>query len=216
MSLLIKKWFNFIGNTDGSSALKAFFRPYEIKLDPWFYNRLDELLIRFVEVTNCDPHSITINGEEDPEKKTPYTTENSPFSLDKNECLSRASMMMNMYLIADIEEVWRVFGVNTVTSKSGPAVRKIKTCRAVVKERLEKRFKNTFIEFEKVINNFEAMRNGHPEGTNTSNENIMDLKKRDSTIRPEDSTAEEDTSNKETSSQEIKNSESSQQEGNND
>ena len=191
MSLLIKKWFNLVGNTEGSKALKAFFRPYEVKISDWYYQRIDELLLRFIDVVNCDPKEITIIGEDDPEKKNPYTTANTPFNPDKQKCLSSACMMMNMYLIADIEEVWRQFGVNTAISKSGPAVRKIKLCRAAVKERLEKRFKNTFVEFEKAINNLEAMRSGRPEGTNVNNDDIMDLKKRDSTIRPEDTEAEE-------------------------
>ena len=211
MSLLIKKCFNLLGNTEGSKGLKTLLRPYEVKLNDWFYQRIDELLIRFVDITNCDPKEITIVGEDDPKKKHPYTEKNTPFNLDKSKCLSNGSMMINMYIVADIEEVWKAFGVNLATSKSGPAVRKIKVCRAAVKERLEKRLKNTFIEFEKVINNLEAVRAGHPEGTNENNKDIMDLKKRDSTLRPEDSTAEEDTSEKEPSSQEIKNSESSEQ-----
>lgn len=205
MSLLIKKWFNLIGNTEGSKGLKTLLRPYEVKLDDWYYNRMDELLLRFVEITNCDPKEITIMDETDLKKKNPYNEKNTPFSTDKNKCLSNGSMMMNMYIVADIEEVWKQFGINTATSKSGPAVRKIKLCRAIVKERLEKRLKNTFIEFEKIINNLEAVRAGHPEGTNENNKDIMDLKKRDSTLRPEDSTAED----QEESSQEIKNSESS-------
>ena len=205
MSLLIKKWFNLIGNTDGSKGLKAFLRPYEVKLDDWFYQRIDELLLRYIEVTNCDPKEITIIGEDDPKKKNPYNESNTPFNSDKNKCLSSGSMMMNMYIIADIEEIWRQFGINAATAKSGPAVRKIKLCRAIVKERLEKRFKNTFVEFEKIINNLEAIRAGHPEGTNENNDDIIDLKKRDITLRPEDTTAEEQTD----SSQENKNSESS-------
>ncbi len=215
MALLIKKWFNLLGNTEGSKGLRTFFRPYEIKIDDWYYQRIDELLIRFVDITNCDPTEITIMDETDPKKRNPYTTSNTPFNTDKQKCLSNGSMMINMYLVADIEEVWKQFGVNTTTAKSGPAVRKIKNCRAVVKERLEKRFKNTFIEFEKVINNLEAVRAGHPEGTNEQNEDIMDLKKRDSTLRPEDTKSEEDTSEKETSSTENKDTQSVPQEGTN-
>ena len=205
MALLIKKWFNLIGNTEGSKGLRALLRPYEVKLDEWYYQRIDELLLRYIEITNCDPKEIEVIGETDPKKKNPYNESNTPFNVDKNKCLSSGSMMMNMYIIADIEDIWKQFGVHTATSKSGPAVRKIKLCRAIVKERLEKRLKNTFVEFEKIINNLEAVRAGHPEGTNENNKDIMDLKKRDATLRPEDSTAEE----QEDSSQENKNSESS-------
>lgn len=199
MSLLIKKWFNLIGNTEGSKGLKTLLRPYEVKLDDWYYQRIDELLLRFIDITNCDPKEITVLGETDPKKKNPYTEANTPFNTDKTKCLSNGSMMINMYLVADIEEVWKRFGINPATAKSGPAVRKIKLCRAVVKEMLEKRFKNTFIEFEKVINNLEAVRAGHPEGTNENNQDIMDLKKRDSILRPEDTSAED---NKESSPEE--------------
>ncbi len=161
MSMLIKKWFNMLASdkTPGEN-LKSLLRPYEIMIDKRLYETFDNLVIKFIEVCYEDPTTIKDPNAKTPEEEYPYTEKNSPFSLDAKKLQSQAKAMLNMSIIESVGEVWSQFGVNIESAKSGPAVRKIKLCRAVVKERLMKRFNTIISEFETTINNLQLLKEG--------------------------------------------------------
>ena len=161
MSMLLKKWFNLMAsnNTPGEN-LKAVLRPYEIMIDKRLYDTLDSLVIEFMNVCYADPTTIEDPNATDPEKKFPYNTNNSPFCLDAAKLQSQAKTMLNMSIMEVISEVWSQFGINVETAKSGPAVRKIKLCRAVVKERLMKHFNEVISDFYITIQNLKDLKEG--------------------------------------------------------
>ena len=161
MSMLIKKWFNMLASdkTPGEN-LKSLLRPYEIMIDKRLYETFDNLVFKFIEVCYEDPTTIKDPNAKTPEEEYPYTEKNSPFSLDAKKLQSQAKAMLNMSIIESVGEVWSQFGINIESAKSGPAVRKIKLCRAVVKERLMKRFNTIISEFEITINNLQLLKEG--------------------------------------------------------
>ena len=161
MSMLIKKWFNMLASdkTPGEN-LKSLLRPYEIMIDKRLYETFDNLVFKFIEVCYEDPTTIKDPNSKTPEEEYPYTEKNSPFSLDAKKLQSQAKAMLNMSIIESDGEVWSQFGINIESAKSGPAVRKIKLCRAVVKERLMKRFNTIISEFETTINNLQLLKEG--------------------------------------------------------
>lgn len=161
MSMLIKKWFNMLASdkTPGEN-LKSLLRPYEIMIDKRLYETFDNLVLKFIEVCYEDPNTIKDPNAKTPEEEYPYTEKNSPFSLDAKKLQRQAKAMLNMSIIESVGEVWSQFGINIESAKSGPAVRKIKLCRAVVKERLMKRFNTIISDFETTINNLQLLKEG--------------------------------------------------------
>lgn len=161
MSLMIKKWFNLLAsdNTPGEN-LKSLLRPYEIIIDKRLYDVIDSLVIRYIEVCYIDPTTIEDQKATDPEKKFPYTEQNSPFSLDMSKLRSSANALLNMSLMDAVSDIWNQFGVKIESSKNGPAVRKIKLCRAYVKERLIKRINQIISDFETTLHNLQDLKEG--------------------------------------------------------
>ena len=169
MSMLIKKWFNLLANdnTPGEN-LKSLLRPYEIMIDKRLYDTLDALVVEYMNVCYVDPSTIEDPKATDPDKKYPYNENNSPFSLDVSKLQRQAKTLLNMSIMDVVSEVWAQFGVRIETAKSGPAVRKIKQCRAVVKERLMKRFDRIIADFYITIHNLRDLRDGKFEVEDTS------------------------------------------------
>ena len=191
MSMLIKKWFNLLtsDNTPGEN-LKAVLRPYEIIIDKRLYDILDGLVVEFMNVCYVDPKTVEDPTATDPDKRFPYNEKNSPFSLDPSKLRSQAKAMLNMSIMDSISEVWSQFGVNIETSKNGPAVRKIKQCRAVVKERLMKRLDRIISDFYITIQNLKDLKEGKFKGEDTS---VVDDKTVDEESNEISSTQEEGT-----------------------
>ena len=173
MAMLIKKWFNMLvsDKTPGEN-LKSLIRPYEIMIDKRVFDKLDGLVVQFISVCYADPTTIKDPKAETPEKEYPYNEKNSPFSLDAKKLQNQAKTMLNMSILDCISEVWSQFGVNIETAKSGPAVRKIKLCRAVVKERLMKRLDKVISDFEITINNLQLLKEGKFEVEDTSVDSV--------------------------------------------
>lgn len=167
--MLIKKWFNLLAsdNTPGEN-LKSVLRPYEIMIDKRLYDTLDELVVEYMNACYADPTTIEDPKATDPEKKYPYTEKNSPFSLDASKLQRQAKVLLNMSIMDAISEVWSQFGIRIETAKSGPAVRKIKQCRAVVKERLMKRFDRIISDFYITIQNLKDLKEGKFKTEDTS------------------------------------------------
>ena len=167
--MLIKKWFNMLASdkTPGEN-LKSLLRPYEIMIDKRLYETFDNLVFKFIEVCYEDPTTIKDPNAKTPEEEYPYTEKDSPFSLDAKKLQSQAKAMLNMSIIESVGEVWSQFGVNIESAKSGPAVRKIKLCRAVVKERLMKRFEYIISDFYGTIQNLKDLRDGKIKDEDTS------------------------------------------------
>lgn len=169
MSMLIKKWFNLLASDNSPSEnLKAVLRPYEIVIDKRLYEVLDGLVLEFMNACYADPKTIEDPKATDPDKKFPYNEKNSPFCLDAAKLKSQAKTMLNMSIMDAIGDVWSQFGINIETAKSGPAVRKIKLCRAVVKERLMKRFEYIISDFYGTIQNLKDLRDGKIKDEDTS------------------------------------------------
>ena len=191
MSMLIKKWFNILASdkTPGEN-LKSLLRPYEIVIDKRVFDKLDSLVLSFINVCYEDPTTIRDPKAKTPEEEYPYNEKNSPFSLDTKKLQSQAKAMLNMSIIESVGEVWSQFGINIESAKSGPAVRKIKLCRAVVKERLMKRFNTIISEFETTINNLQLLKEGKfkVEETDAEADKTPDTEQEEITVSQEEGT----------------------------
>jgi len=191
MSMLIKKWFNVLAsdNTPGEN-LKTLLRPYEIAIDKRLYDTLDNLVVEYMSICYVDPTTVVDPKATDPDKKYPYTEKNSPFSLDASKLQRQAKVLLNMSLMDAISEVWNQFGIRIETAKSGPAVRTIKQCRAVVKERLMKRFDKIIADFYITLHNLKDLRDGkfEVEDTSADVEKTPDSKQEEITVSQEEGT----------------------------
>lgn len=194
MSIMMKQMLNLITNDEGTKRLEWFMKQHRVILDPWYYTRLDELLKQYSEEINVDPNSIEVPDNPDGTPGKKFVEGESIFSINKQTCNNNARVFIFLYIVADIEATWKKFGAK-LTGKTGPSKRLIGGLRNLVKKDLEERFTKTFIEIEKGISNFIAIKNGHFEGVYEPDPSIMDLEQRDATFKPE--TKPQDTSDSE-------------------